>query len=187
MMLKRNYLILIRRKNVYTPSSLDAGCRMVIKDNGTTQTLDTDTRCNAPTVVQIPNDQIASSEGAAIKIDRSATRYWPESHTFGHTGIPELLGRIITEITPHVHEAQPNLMVDHPLTVLDQLLIRITRTNNMDEGYSPTPEGIHQDNTQVSGTHVYFWPKSSLPPIVPFVRADSYYEVCVCVCVCVSL
>ena len=64
---------------------------MVIKDNGTTQTLDTDTRCNAPMVVQIPNDQIASSEGAAIKIDRSATRYWPEAHTFGHTNIPELL------------------------------------------------------------------------------------------------
>ena len=104
-------------------------------------------------VAQIPQDQIASSEGAAI-IDRSAARYWPEAHTFGHTGIPEALSQMISEITPHVHEAQPNLMVDHPLTVLDQLLIRITRRNNMDEGYSPTPEGIHQDNTQVSGTLV---------------------------------
>ena len=65
------------------------------------------------------------------------------------------MSQFLNIFSPAVHEPQSNLMADHPLTLHDQVLIRITREQDMDDRYSPTPEGVHQDGTQVSGTHLF--------------------------------
>ena len=53
-------------------------------------------------------------------------------------------------LLPKVHHPQENINTDHNVTIDDQVLIRITRDSSQDDSYSPTPEGIHQDNTELS-------------------------------------
>ena len=102
-------------------------------------------------VTQLPAHEIASDRGAAITEDRSSTRYFSIARRYGATTVPHATSKTMSNFLPFVHEPQSNLMADHPLTMHDQLLIRITREPNMDDRYGPTPEGVHQDNTQVSG------------------------------------
>ena len=54
------------------------------------------------------------------------------------------------QLLPEIHHPQGNIDHEHKTTVNDQLLIRTTRMLQADESYSPTPEGIHQDNTEIS-------------------------------------
>ena len=83
-------------------------------------------------------------------------RWFPNAHTFGHTCVPGGLSQVMSKIP------LPNLMIDHPLSVLDQLPIRITRRNNMGEGFSPSLEGVHQDNTQMPGSLGSFLAKTKI-------------------------
>lgn len=63
--------------------------------------------------------------------------------------VPLAMARINKVLLPEVHHFQENLNMDHNVTLGDQFLVRITRTKDMDESFSPTPEGIHQDNVEI--------------------------------------
>jgi len=104
-------------------------------------------------ITQIPVEQIAStrSEGSRLNFQRSGTRYWPLApDSYSQGSVPAALAKLNLAIAPREHEPQPNLRTDSPVTVNDQLVIRTHRLPAADEAYSPTPEGIHQDNTEVS-------------------------------------
>ena len=60
------------------------------------------------------------------------------------------LARINLFLSPEVHHPQENLNTDHEITIDDQILIRTSRKSEEEDTYSPTPEGIHQDNTEIS-------------------------------------
>ena len=52
-------------------------------------------------------------------------------------------------LSPDQHHDQDNLNTDHEVTINDQFVIRTSRTSSGIE-VSPTPEGRHQDNTEIS-------------------------------------
>ena len=70
---------------------------------------------------------------------------------YAESTIPFSMTTINKMILPEVHHYQENLNMVHSVTINDQTLIRITRNKSKhDDSYSPTPEGIHQDNTEIS-------------------------------------
>ena len=60
------------------------------------------------------------------------------------------MAKINMALLPEQHHYQENIDLKHNISVDDQYLFRITRNLHMDDSYSPTPEGIHQDNTEIS-------------------------------------
>ena len=72
----------------------------------------------------------------------------PDVYTRG--SIPMALAKINWELAPKVHHPMANLDIKHNVTINDQLLVRITRDPDLDEAYSPTPEGRHQDSTEIT-------------------------------------
>merc|ERR1719318_1556471 len=60
------------------------------------------------------------------------------------------LAKLNAKLLQREHHKQNNLVKDHPIVINDQLVIRTQRLPESDESYSPTPEGIHQDNTEIS-------------------------------------
>ena len=129
--------------------TLFSACRLIIKENSTDRDILLDNVCKTPMITQVPKDQITSK--GAIQADRSSTRYYSIHQRYGATSVAPALTRVMSFLLPITHVKQTNLMSDHPLTINDQAVIRITRRPGMDERYGPTPEGIHQDNTQTSG------------------------------------
>ena len=53
-------------------------------------------------------------------------------------------------LTPEVHQPQDNINIDNEITIDDQILIRTSRYPQEEDSISPTPEGRHQDNTEIS-------------------------------------
>ena len=105
-------------------------------------------------VTQIPEQEIASTadEGISLDYKRSGLRYGPmppESYSLT-SSVPMALAAINAELLPEHHHEQVHVKHNHPTTINDQLLIRTTRMPQTDENYSPTPEGIHQDSTEIS-------------------------------------
>ena len=73
----------------------------------------------------------------------------PEAYT--STTIPLAMAALNMRLLPQLHHPQENINTKHNVTINDQLLIRIQRDEREhDRSYSPTPEGIHQDNTELS-------------------------------------
>ena len=104
-----------------------------------------------PAVTQIDEGEIASDQGAQIKTKRSGIKTWnmpPESYAL--SSIPGALSRVNSIIMDFnkPHEPQPRINHLSPSLILDQLLIKINKTTSAEE--SPTPEGVHQDGTEVS-------------------------------------
>lgn len=108
----------------------------------------------AQAVTQIPEKEIASTaeEGSKLNHTRSGLRYWPmpPQDYSEHSSVPMAMALLNAELLPERHHPQANINHEHKTTVNDQLLIRTTRESLADESYSPTPEGIHQDNTEIS-------------------------------------
>ena len=52
-----------------------------------------------------------------------------------------------------MHQSIENLDLglEHPVTILDKDIISISRPPLTDDSYSPTPERIHQDGTELVG------------------------------------
>lgn len=108
---------------------------------------------HANTCSQIPIKEIASTAGRTEKLDyqRHGTRCAMMSpDIYSKSSIPLAMARLNTMVLPHKHQHQENLNMEHNVTINDQILIRITKTADLDDSYSPTPEGIHQDNTEIS-------------------------------------
>ena len=104
-----------------------------------------------PAVTQIDEGEIASDQGARISTKRSGIKTWnmpPDCYAL--SSIPGALSRVNSIIidlnTPH--EPQPRINHLSTSLILDQALIKINKTTSGEE--SPTPEGVHQDGTEVS-------------------------------------
>ena len=70
---------------------------------------------------------------------------------YSKSSLPLAMVAINMVFLPSRHQAQENLVTEHNVTINDQVLIRVSRDKSQhDDSYSPTPEGIHQDNTEIS-------------------------------------
>ena len=98
---------------------------------------------NSNCITQIPRKEIATS-------DDIGTRYYLDaSHRYRRNTVSTALARMNLVLSPDHHHHQDNLNTDHEVTINEQFVIRTTRTNAAVE-VSPTPEGVHQDNTEIS-------------------------------------
>ena len=97
-----------------------------------------------------PAAEITSRDGARVYFERSGTREWnlpPPS--YAQSSVPAALSRVNALLMSNwQHADQPNLKQDQSTVINDQLLIKITKKSDSEE--SPTPEGVHQDGTEVS-------------------------------------
>ena len=104
--------------------------------------------------VQIPRKEVASSceEGSKIDFRRHGTRWQTMApDCYAQSTVPRAMAAINMRLLPEFHHPQDNLNIRHNVTINDQALIRIQRdVAKHDVSFSPTPEGIHQDNTEVS-------------------------------------
>lgn len=108
---------------------------------------------NTHAYTQIYKEEIASDiqEGVKLFYKRDGTRcHSMAPDVYAKGSLPRAMARLNSLLLPEVHQPQGNLDVTKSVTIDDQTLIRISKTDEMDDAYSPTPEGIHQDNTEVS-------------------------------------
>ena len=123
---------------------------------------------DAHTIYQLPSTDIASEDGAKIAYRRydlytlsllnyfehfirHGTRYCHMSpHTYVRNTVSLAMARLNMNLAPEVHQPQENLVINSSITIDDQLLIRTSRYPQEEDSISPTPEGRHQDNTEIS-------------------------------------
>ena len=81
--------------------------------------------------------------------ERAGTREWSlPPPSYAQSSVPAALSRVNALLMSNwQHADQPNLKQDNTV-INDQLLIKVTKTSDSEE--SPTPEGVHQDGTEVS-------------------------------------
>ena len=82
--------------------------------------------------------------------ERSGTRKWnlPPS-SYAQSSLPAALSRVNTLLmSDWQHSNQANLKQDQSTVINDQILIKVNKLSDSEE--SPTPEGVHQDGTEVS-------------------------------------
>lgn len=105
---------------------------------------------DAEAVTQISDKEICSDEGAKVYFKRSGNRRWnlpPPAYT--KSTVPLAIARFNSFLLPKTHHFQSNLKSDSKITINDQILIRVNKEHSNDEA-EPTPEGIHQDGTEIS-------------------------------------
>ena len=110
---------------------------------------------NSPSVTQIASEEITSGNGARVNFKRSGTRTWnlPPS-CYAESSIPGALSKVnalLLELQAP-HHPQPNINNQSKTLINDQILIKVNKTTSSEE--SPTPEGVHQDGTEVSSVTV---------------------------------
>jgi len=102
-----------------------------------------------PGVTQIGAEEICSDTGAKVSFARSKTRTWPmPPSAYAASTVPLAIAALNEALLPEAHHPQGNINMDSPNVINDQILIRINKQGESDE--SPTPEGVHQDGTEVS-------------------------------------
>lgn len=102
-----------------------------------------------PAVTKIPAKEVASSAAAKIRSKRSGNRVWPATPpAYGASTVPVALAEVQRLFLPERHAPQQGLNAASPHIVTDQVLIKVTKTGDGDQ--CPTPEGIHQDGSEVS-------------------------------------
>ena len=104
-----------------------------------------------PAVTQISSDEIASTvdDGATVSFQRSGTRHWnlPPS-SYANSTVATAMAALNSQLLPNVHHPQPNINIDSHTVIDDQALIRINQ--HVAEEAEATPEGVHQDGTELS-------------------------------------
>ena len=103
---------------------------------------------NREAVSQIIDEEICSDSRVKISFKRSGTRVYnlpPPEYVV--STLPEAMAKLHDYFQPASHQHQSNLNQNSKTTIDDQVLIRI---NKDDENAEPTPEGIHQDGTEIS-------------------------------------
>ena len=100
------------------------------------------------TLSQIAKEEICDDSGSNISIKRTGNRVtnFPPVEYIEST-VPEAMAKLHDYVQPSLHHYQSNINQKSKTTINDQLLIRINKENDMAE---PTPEGIHQDGTEIS-------------------------------------
>ena len=109
-------------------------------------------------VTQISKKEICSDEGANIYFERSGTRRWNmPPRPYAESTVPRAIAKLNLYLEPSSHVPQSNLKMDSEETINDQVLIRVNKyashhPSSMSAGPppEPTPEGIHQDGTEIS-------------------------------------
>lgn len=105
---------------------------------------------NYRAITQIAPKEIASDNGARVYFKRSGTREWhlPPA-IYKDSSVPTALANLNALLMKDLrHGPQPNLKESSSSIINDQLLIKITKSSDNEE--SPTPEGVHQDGTELS-------------------------------------
>ena len=70
---------------------------------------------------------------------------------YSKSSLPQAMAAINMILLPAQHQAQDNINTEHNVNINDQILIRVSRDKTeQDDSLSPTPEGVHQDNTEIS-------------------------------------
>jgi len=95
--------------------------------------------------------EIASSseEGADIEINRAGCRYWPvPSQQYSDGTVSLAMTRLMEMYIPDEFIGPENTNSESQTVIQDQLLIRINK--HTDSYEAPTPEGVHQDGTNVT-------------------------------------
>lgn len=106
------------------------------------------TTADCEAVTQINPKEIRSDSGAKVYFERSGTRKWSlPPLAYKQSTVPDAMAKINDYLQPLNHHYQMNLNKDSNTTINDQLLIRINKKSLEAE---PTPEGIHQDGTEIS-------------------------------------
>lgn len=101
-------------------------------------------------VTNITGKEICSDDGAKVYFERSGLRKWnPPPTDFIDSSVPQAIAKLNDILQPMVHDDQDGCVnTDSKFTINDQLLIRVNKT--ADDVAEPTPEGIHQDATEIS-------------------------------------
>ena len=93
--------------------------------------------------------EIVSETGG---VNRSGIRKWNlPPFEYVKSTVPEAIARILDILQPREHDDQNNtLNTESKVTINDQILIRVNKGVDVDHKAEPTPEGIHQDATEIS-------------------------------------
>ena len=70
---------------------------------------------------------------------------------FARNSVSLAMARLNMILSPELHQPQDNLNIHSEITINDQQLLRTSRHPGRGEEYGPSPEGRHQDNTEISG------------------------------------
>ena len=93
--------------------------------------------------------QVASAAAAKVRSKRSGNRVWPLTPpAYAASTVPVALAEVQRLFLPDAHTPQHGVNAASPHVVTDQVLIKVTKTGDGDQ--CPTPEGIHQDGSEVS-------------------------------------
>ena len=102
-----------------------------------------------PAVTKIPAKEVASAAAAKVRSKRSGNRVWPLTPpAYAASTVPVALAEVQRLFLPEKHTPQHGVNAASPHVVTDQVLIKVTKTGDGDQ--CPTPEGIHQDGSEVS-------------------------------------
>mmetsp|Transcript_22273 Transcript_22273/g.68339 ORF Transcript_22273/g.68339 Transcript_22273/m.68339 type:complete len:269 (-) Transcript_22273:386-1192(-) len=102
-----------------------------------------------PAVTKIPAKEVASAAAAKVRSKRSGNRVWPLTPpAYAASTVPVALAEVQRLFLPDAHTPQHGVNAASPHVVTDQVLIKVTKTGDGDQ--CPTPEGIHQDGSEVS-------------------------------------
>uniref|UniRef100_A0A7S2D7C8 Uncharacterized protein n=1 Tax=Alexandrium andersonii TaxID=327968 RepID=A0A7S2D7C8_9DINO len=106
-----------------------------------------------PGVTQILAEEITSAAGAKVPVERAGTRTWRMAPVaYARSTVPQAMALLNSYLAPRVHHEQGNINQESKDVINDQILIRVTKRSADDE--SPTPEGVHQDGTEISSVTV---------------------------------
>ena len=82
---------------------------------------------------------------------RFGTRYYNlPPRMYVRNTVSLAMARLNMILAPKVHQPQDNINIDNEITIDDQFLFRTSRYPQEKDFISPTPEGRHQDNTEIS-------------------------------------
>jgi len=90
-------------------------------------------------------------EGRLVNTVRSGTRKWPKgSDDYQTSTIPYALSVVNSFFLPNVHQAVENLDMRSMKTIHGQAIVKVTKDSDLNREQQPTPEGVHQDTTEIS-------------------------------------
>ena len=103
----------------------------------------------AESVTNLSTEEIVSETGG---VKRSGIRKWNlPPFEYVESTVPDAIARLLDFLQPREHDDQNNtLNTESKVTINDQLLIRVNKAVDVDLKAEPTPEGIHQDATEIS-------------------------------------
>ena len=123
-----------------------AAIHRVILDAGNRESAPMPANCQA--VTQLATEEIAEFEGATVNFKRSGTRYWAmPPKAYADSSVAMAFGRLHNLLHPDTHHPQANINHLSKLVINDQALLRINKDSG---GAEPSPEGIHQDGSEIT-------------------------------------